>query len=206
MESIDTKPKLAAASIGAAIVAALVSSLCCIGPLALAALGLGGAGLLVKAEAYRPCLAAVTLGLLGAGFHLTSRRRRPSGPSAPGNLACDCPVPTPHRPGRVALWVATVVVAVLLAFPYLAGTSAEGISVAGSATTTLRVEGMPCASCKDAVRTALLRLDGVKDARVDETRKSATVEYDASKVTPPQLVDAVNRLGFQASLPAKSGS
>ena len=84
--------------------------------------------------------------------------------------------------------------------------SAGGAAVAGSATTTLRVEGMTCPSCKVAVRTALSKLDGVKNAKVDVANKSATVEYDPSKVTPQQLVDAVNRLGYQASLPAKSGS
>jgi copper chaperone CopZ len=84
--------------------------------------------------------------------------------------------------------------------------SAEGVAVAGSATTTLHVGGMTCPSCKVAVRTALSKLDGVKDAKVDVANKSATVEYDPSKVTPQQLVDAVNRLGYQASLPAKSGS
>lgn len=117
----DPKPKLAAASIGTAIVAAFVSSLCCIGPLVLAALGLGGAGLLVMLEAYRPYLAAVTLGLLGAGYHLTYRRPTSAAPGATRSPACDCAVPKAHRLGRVALWVATVVVAVLLAFPYLAG-------------------------------------------------------------------------------------
>jgi mercuric ion transport protein len=126
VESAATRPaepkrKLAGASIGAAIVAAFASSLCCIGPLVLAALGLGGAGLLVKLEASRPYLAALTVGLLGAGFYLTYRRPRPAGPNASGSPACDCAVPTAHRFGRVALWVATVVVAVFLAFPYLAG-------------------------------------------------------------------------------------
>ena len=84
--------------------------------------------------------------------------------------------------------------------------SAGSAAVASSATTTLRVEGMTCPSCKVAVRTALSKLDGVKNAKVDVANKSATVEYDPSKVTPQQLVDAVNRLGYQASLPAKSGS
>lgn len=84
--------------------------------------------------------------------------------------------------------------------------SAGGAAVAGNATTTLRVDGMTCPSCKVAVRTALSKLDGVKDAKVDVANKRATVEYDPSKVTPQQLVDAVNRLGYQASIPAKSGS
>ena len=55
------------------------------------------------------------------------------------------------------------------------------------------------------MRTALSKLDGVKSATVDLASKSATVEYDRGRVTPQQMVDAVNRLGYEASLPAKSG-
>lgn len=79
-------------------------------------------------------------------------------------------------------------------------------TAAGSATVSLHVEGMTCASCRVAVRTALSKLDGVKDARVDVDRKSAAIDFDPTRVTPQQMVDAVNRLGYQARLPAKSGS
>jgi hypothetical protein len=41
-------------SIGAAVLAALAASSCCIGPILLAALGLGGAGLFAGIAAYRP--------------------------------------------------------------------------------------------------------------------------------------------------------
>jgi copper chaperone CopZ len=82
----------------------------------------------------------------------------------------------------------------------------DAAAAAGSASVTLHVEGMTCASCKVAVRAVLSKIEGVKDARVDVPKKSATVDYDPAKVTPRQLVDAVNRLGYQASLPARSGS
>lgn len=81
---------------------------------------------------------------------------------------------------------------------------AEGSATGGQATVSLHVEGMTCASCKVAVRTALTKLDGVKEARVDVAQKSASVSYDPGRVTPRQIVDAVNRLGYQASLPAKT--
>lgn len=112
--------KLTAATIGGAIVAAFASSLCCLGPLLFAALGLGGAGLLVKLEAYRPYLAALTLILLGAGFYLTYRRPRLAPAAAAGGAACDCELPKANRLGRVMLWIATVVVVAFLSFPYLA--------------------------------------------------------------------------------------
>jgi copper chaperone CopZ len=70
-------------------------------------------------------------------------------------------------------------------------------------TVTLTVEGMTCASCSVAVRTALKRLDGVRDARVSVEEKRAVVDYEPTKVTPQQMVDAVNKLGYRASLAPK---
>jgi mercuric ion transport protein len=125
METAETRPteparRLAAVSIGGALVAAFAASLCCLGPLVFAALGIGGAGLLVSFEAYRPHLAALTVILLGVGFFLTYRRSRSPGEHVVGDPACDCGRPTASRLGRVALWVAAVVVVMLLGFPYVA--------------------------------------------------------------------------------------
>ncbi len=124
MESAESRPvepsrKLTAASIGGAVAAAFASSLCCLGPLPFAALGVGGAGLLVKLDAYRPSFAALTVVLLGAGFYLTYRRRRLACATTAGSPACDRERPRASRLGRVALWVATVAVAGFLGFPYL---------------------------------------------------------------------------------------
>jgi copper chaperone CopZ len=51
-----------------------------------------------------------------------------------------------------------------------------------------------------AVRTVLKRLDGVKEEKVNLSEKNAVVEYEPAKVKPQQMVDAVNRLGYQANL------
>ena len=52
------------ASLTGAVLSAVAASACCIGPLAFAMLGLGGAGFLVAMEPYRPIFTTVTLGLL----------------------------------------------------------------------------------------------------------------------------------------------
>lgn len=71
---------------------------------------------------------------------------------------------------------------------------------------TLTVEGMTCGSCSLAVRTAVQRLKGVHSADVDVKQKRAVVKYDGKKVTPEQIIAAINDLGYRASLaPAKSG-
>ncbi len=111
---------LRAATIGGAVAAAFASSLCCLGPLLFALLGLGGAGLIAKLEAYRPHFAVLTLALLGAGFYFTYRRPALAPATAAGGPACDCELPRANRLGRVALWIATALVAGFLAFPHLA--------------------------------------------------------------------------------------
>lgn len=108
-----------AASLGS-IVAAFIASICCVGPLIFALLGVGGAGLLIELEPYRPYFIALTLALLGIGFYFAYRK--PKGAAAPSTEGpqCDCPAPRARRAGKIMLWVATVLVAALLAFPYLA--------------------------------------------------------------------------------------
>jgi Cu/Ag efflux protein CusF len=46
----------------------------------------------------------------------------------------------------------------------------------------------------------LERLDGVAHAEVSFEEKTAVVQYDPSRVTPEQMIAAVNGIGFRASL------
>lgn len=121
METATTSPprddhRWTVTSSVSAVITALVASACCIGPLVLAALGIGGAGLLLKLEPYRPYFIALTVGLLGVGFFVTYRKPK----AADGGPECDCERPRTHRFGKLMLWVATVLVVLALAFPYLA--------------------------------------------------------------------------------------
>ena len=125
MENVSTTPerphdhRWTVASSLSAVVTAIVASACCIGPLVFAALGIGGAGLLIKLEPYRPYFIALTLAILGVGFYVTYRNPKPTAAPA-GGPECACERPRTHRLGKVMLWAATVIVIVALAFPYLA--------------------------------------------------------------------------------------
>lgn len=101
------------------VLGALASSSCCIMPLVLFSLGLGGAwiGNLTALAPYQPIFVAITLVFLGAGFYLVYLR--PKRACAEGE-ACDRPLPS--RIVRTSLWLATVLVAAALAFPYIAPT------------------------------------------------------------------------------------
>lgn len=77
---------------------------------------------------------------------------------------------------------------------------AAAVEVAAEATTTLKVEGMTCASCSVTVKTALKKLDGVRDAQVSAKEKRARVTYDPARVTPERMVQAVKDAGYDASV------
>lgn len=68
---------------GGAVGAAIAASVCCIGPLLLALLGLGGGALLLKLEPYRPYFLAAT-GLILAGAFSVTYRRAPAEQCEPG--------------------------------------------------------------------------------------------------------------------------
>jgi mercuric ion transport protein len=113
----DKNQKWSIAASASSIISAFIASLCCVGPLVFALLGIGGAGLLVKFEPFRPYFMVVTFALLWTGFYFTYRKPKQAAASGP---ACDCPAPRTNRAGKIMLWVATVLVVGFLAFPYIA--------------------------------------------------------------------------------------
>jgi len=110
--------KWSIASMGAAVASAFLASLCCLGPLLFAVLGIGGAGLLVKFEPYRPHFAVLTLSLLAAGFYFTYAPAR--APKVAAGADCACEHPKGNKLGKVMLWISTVLVIGFLIFPYIA--------------------------------------------------------------------------------------
>ena len=102
------------ASMGGALVAGLGASVCCIGPVLLVSLGLGGAAFAVAFEPYRPWLIGVTVLLLGISFYLVYR---PS-PSEACGPDGECTEPSRRTGLKVLLWTVTVLVLAALTFPY----------------------------------------------------------------------------------------
>jgi P-type Cu+ transporter len=72
---------------------------------------------------------------------------------------------------------------------------------AATATITIPVTGMTCASCQSHVQRALSLQPGVHEAAVNLVTGSARVEYDPTAATPTALVDAVRGSGYGANLP-----
>jgi Cu+-exporting ATPase len=70
-----------------------------------------------------------------------------------------------------------------------------------TASLTLPILGMTCASCQHHVEEALRSTPGVESARVDLMANRASVVFDPAIATPAALVEAVRASGYDAVLP-----
>lgn len=206
-ETIMKESSLTFASIGAAIAA----SLCCIGPLVAVVLGLGTFGAAAAFEKFRPYSLGLTGLLLAGAWHLAYRSRK-TGACADGA----CPPKSPARYSKAMLWFATGLVGLFAAFPYysplvwkkLGQTHSLGAPAplssqptpAAVSCVTLKVEGMTCGGCAAAVQSSLSRLNGVSEASVSFEEKTGTVKYDSSRLTPEQIIQAIEKVGYKATV------
>jgi len=67
-------------------------------------------------------------------------------------------------------------------------------------TVTLGVQGMTCAACPITVKTALKRVPGVSDVKVDYKSGIAEVNYDPNKTSPDELAKAVTTVGYPTTV------
>jgi copper chaperone CopZ len=66
---------------------------------------------------------------------------------------------------------------------------------------TIPVEGMSCLACTARVKSTLKAINGVTEVEVNLAGRVARVAYLEGKVSPEQLVSAINRLGYRAGPP-----
>ena len=97
--------------------------------------------------------------------------------------------------------LAVIVTAVALALPRVSADAA----LADDQTVTLAVEKMYCAACPLTVKTAIEKVAGVKDAKVDYQKKQAVVTFDPTKTTAEAVAAASTTVGYPARV-VKTGS
>jgi Cu2+-exporting ATPase len=68
-----------------------------------------------------------------------------------------------------------------------------------TASATLRIGGMHCAACADAVEGALRRLPGVLGASVSAAAQAAEVRWDPARVGPGAIAEALRAAGYDAT-------
>jgi mercuric ion transport protein len=154
----------------AVVFAAILASLCCIGPVMLALAGVSGVAAFSMFDAYRPYLIGLTIVLIGLAFFFTYRRREVT--CADGT----CRVETAGIGSKIGVWSATFIAVSAIAFPYYgfgftalsfsSGDVSEGkMDLSHTVTDFTRVGGSgtsgakPLSSCASQ-RSLLYSLDG----------------------------------------------
>lgn len=103
------------AGLAASILTAVGASICCIGPIAAATLGLTSLAGLVKYEPFRPSFTVATLLLLGGAFYLAYRRKPEV--CEPDSVCASHGADRVQRLNRIVLWIATVIILIVITFP-----------------------------------------------------------------------------------------
>ncbi len=103
-------------SLIAGVLAAIGASVCCVGPLMLLALGIGGSwvGSLTAMEPYRPLFVGLTLLFLGLAWRKLYLVPQVCTPGTP------CADPLTLQRQRLTFWIIAVLVLGLLTVPWLA--------------------------------------------------------------------------------------
>ncbi len=63
----------------------------------------------------------------------------------------------------------------------------------------IRVDGMHCHHCEDAIRKSLTLNDGVHEVEVDYNTGQVSVLFEPKSVSVGQLMNSVNQAGYQAT-------
>jgi len=179
------------------IVAAILASSCCIGPLILAGLGISSIGIFSSLEKYRPLFMIITFAFIGMAFYLTYRKKK-------GTDAC-CEIKM-DRIKKIALWVITVIAVGLLFSPYFYGAFGKSASITLMSEdlqkVVIKVEGMTCEACTISINSAFSKIQGVKAVNVSLERGEAIVGFDndVKDIPANRLLTAIENIGYKASI------
>lgn len=178
------------------LVSAALASVCCIGPLVLVGLGMGGLGLAAGLARYRTIFMALTFAFLGLAFYLTYRKREVQ--CADGS----CEVKSAGARAKTLLWIVTAATLALASFPLWIGAFSSKSPVASNGRLVkLNVTGMFCPACAVSIGKALKNVPGVQSASVDFDKSEASVFVDPQAETKSDaLIKAVEETGYKASL------
>lgn len=198
--------------LGGSIFAAIGASLCCVGPILFALLGVGAFGASSVFQSLRPYLLAVAVLAIAFGFYRAYFQRETC---APGEACATKPV---SRASRAVLWIASLAVLAFALSPYYVGhlaatfvkskqqgttqpavtSPAENTQTNNLQIVTVKVEGMDCASCEMPIKAAVELTPGVRSADVSYERGEARVEYDAKQTNVDQIKRAIDSTGYKS--------
>jgi len=184
--------------IGAGLLTAIASSLCCITPVLALLSGTSGiASTFSWLEPFRPYLIGFTILVLGFAWYQKLKPKK--------EIDCNCE--TDEKPSfiqsKLFLGVVTVLAIVMTAFPYYSSVfypkSEKKIIVVDKTniqTINLEIKGMTCTSCEEHINHSVNQLNGIVKIKSSYENGNAEIEFDNSKTTLEEIEKAVNSTGY----------
>jgi mercuric ion binding protein len=86
---------------------------------------------------------------------------------------------------------------------FIGALSFSMLAFAAPRTVTLNVPGMTCSSCPITVKRALLKVDGVQQAKANYDKREAVVTFDDSKTSVEKITLATTNAGYPSTLKAE---
>jgi len=177
------------------VILAIMAHICCIAPIVMAVLGVGGGGLFSKFANFRPYLMGMTGFFLGLAFYLTYRKRK---------IRCEdgtFKIRRVPKWNKISLWIATILVVFFMAFPHLVGslnTSSGSDQMKGEISeVTITVEGMTGPGCEFNIENAVRKLDGIMMVKADYKKGEVIVKFEKGKVNVDDMIEVINKTGYK---------
>ncbi|MCJ8163272.1 heavy-metal-associated domain-containing protein [Pontibacter sp. E15-1] len=86
------------------------------------------------------------------------------------------------------------------------GAATQDLSASKLKRTTIPIEGMTCNACVASVKSKLKSLEGVQQIEVSLQHRNVTFSYQPSELTPSQVQQAINEIGYKAGTPIEEGA
>lgn len=180
------------------IFASIFASICCVGPILLILLGLGTLGIGAVIGRYHWWFLGGGILLITIAWRAYFKEKR----------TCElksCQMEN-KRLTQVILILATLIVIFFVGlnlYAYLGKSlhNNETATVVNTKTVIIPVEGMSCFTCEVTVASALKKVEGVINAAASAKEKSAKVIYNPGKTNIEQLIEAINKTGYKATIP-----
>lgn len=186
--------------LGGGLLAALLSSLCCITPVLAMIAGTGSiAASFSWLEPVRPYLAGVTIVVLGFAWY---QKLFPKSNSQ--ECACDADAKKSFWKTKAFLSIVTLFAFAMLAFPHYAHvfyphneSQVVVVNKGDIKTAEFKVSGMTCQGCAGHVMFEVNKLAGILKSNASYEKGNAVVEYDGSKITASEIAEAINKTGYK---------
>jgi copper chaperone CopZ len=184
--------------IGAGLMTAITSSLCCITPVLALISGTSGiASTFSWLEPFRPYLIGFTILVLGYAWYQKLKPKK--------EIDCNCE--TNQKPtfiqSKLFLGIVTIFAIIMTAFPYYSSifypkSEKKIIKVAKANIKSInfKIKGMTCASCEEHINHSVNQLNGILNVKSSYQNGNAKIEFDNSKTTIKEIEKAINSTGY----------